>query len=150
MFDVITISETWNDPTTMEPYNIPMYNVFHVCRENAKGGGVAIYVHKNINCKKKKKINKNYFEKKDNIWIMHVYLLLNLRSQRDCGSCRRAVRACGTSLVRWMALQCTKRTACRLVLQCAALKRHARRLALQCDHSGATAPEWSLTPRSTT
>ncbi len=66
MFDVITISETWNDPTTMEPYNIPMYNVFHVCRENAKGGGVAIYVHKSINCKKKK-FNKNYFEKKDNI-----------------------------------------------------------------------------------
>ena len=39
----------------------------------------------------------------------------------------RAVRACGTSLVRWMA-----RTARRLALQCAALKRHARRLALQC------------------
>ena len=30
MLDVITISETWNDPTTLEPYNIPMYNVFHV------------------------------------------------------------------------------------------------------------------------
>ena len=30
-------------------------------------------------------------------------------------SCRRAVRACGTSLVRWMALQCAKRTARRLV-----------------------------------
>ena len=45
MFDVITILETWNDPTTMEPYNIPTYNVFHVCRENAKGGGVAIYVN---------------------------------------------------------------------------------------------------------
>ena len=29
-------------------------------------------------------------------------------------SCRRAVRACGTSLVRWMALQCAKRTARRL------------------------------------
>ena len=43
-----------------------------------------------------------------------------------------SVRACGTSLVRWMALQCTKRTASRLALQCAALKRHARRLALQC------------------
>ena len=27
----------------MDPYNIPMYNVLH-------GGGVAIYVHKNINC----------------------------------------------------------------------------------------------------
>ena len=39
-------------------------------------------------------------------------LLLNLRSPRDCGSChacRRAVRACGTSLVRWMALQCALR-----------------------------------------
>ena len=36
-------------------------------------------------------------------------LLLNLRSPRDCGSsCRRAVRACGTSLVRWMALQCAQ------------------------------------------
>ena len=43
-------------------------------------------------------------------------LLLNLRSPRDCGSCRRAVRACGTSLVRWMALQCAKRTARRLVI----------------------------------
>ena len=54
------------------------------------------------------------------------------------------VRACGTSLVRWMALQCAKRTASRLAqqcakrtasrlaLQCAALKRHAHRLALQC------------------
>ena len=29
------------------------------------------------------------------------------------------VRACGTSLVRWMALQCAKRTARRLALQCA-------------------------------
>ena len=45
---------------------------------------------------------------------------------------RSFVRACGTSLVREMALQCTKRTASRLALQCAALKRHARRLALQC------------------
>ena len=42
------------------------------------------------------------------------------------------VGACGTSLVRWMAVQCSKRTARRLALQCAALKRHARRLALQC------------------
>ena len=48
MFDVITISETWNDPTTLKPYNIPMYNVFPVCRENAKGGGVATYVHKTL------------------------------------------------------------------------------------------------------
>ena len=46
---------------------------------------------------------------------IYIYLLLNLRSPRDCGSCRRAVRACGTSLVRWMALQCAKRTARRLV-----------------------------------
>ena len=68
------------------------------------------------------------------------HLLLNLRSPRDCWSCgravvpscRRALRACGTSLVRWMALQCAKRTVRRLALQCAALKRHARRLALQC------------------
>ena len=50
---------------------------------------------------------------------------------------RSFVRACGTSLVRWMALQCAKRTASRrtasrLALQCAALKGHARRLALQC------------------
>ena len=30
-------------------------------------------------------------------------------------SCRRAVRACSTSLVRWMALQCAKRTARRVV-----------------------------------
>ena len=44
------------------------------------------------------------------------HLLLNLRSPRDCGSCRGAVRACGTSLVRWMALQCAKRTARRLVM----------------------------------
>ena len=43
----------------------------------------------------------------------------------------RAVRACGTSLARWMALQCAKRTARRLALQCAALKRHACRLALR-------------------
>ena len=48
MFDVKHRSETWNDPTTLELYNIPMYNVFHVCRENAKGGGVAIYVHKTL------------------------------------------------------------------------------------------------------
>ena len=58
-----------------------------------------------------------------------MYLLLNLRNPRDyVGPSfvvrRRVVRACGTSLVRWMALQCA--------LQCAALKRHARRLALQC------------------
>ena len=39
-------------------------------------------------------------------------LLLNLRSPRDyVGS---SVRACGTSLVRWMALQCANRTASRL------------------------------------
>ena len=30
--------------------------------------------------------------------ICIIYLLLYLRSPRDCGSCRRAVRACGTSL----------------------------------------------------
>ena len=34
----------------------------------------------------------------------------------------RAVRACGTSLVRWMALQCAKRTARRLALQCASVR----------------------------
>ena len=39
---------------------------------------------------------------------------------------RRAVRACGTSLVRWMALQCAKRTARRLALQCAAVRFSAR------------------------
>ena len=47
---------------------------------------------------------------------MKINILLNLRSPRDCGSCRRAVRACGTSLVRWMAFQCAKRTARRLVI----------------------------------
>ena len=87
----------------------------------------------------------------------NIHLLLNLRSPRDCGSCRlhlwyflspldgasvreahcaqasTAVRRTeAPSLVRWMALQCAKRTAHRLALQCAALKRHARRLALQC------------------
>ena len=64
------------------------------------------------------------------IWLLIVYSnltvypLLNLRSPR----------ACGTSLVRWMALQCAKRTARRLALQCAALKRHARRLALRAGY----------------
>ena len=48
MFDVIIISETWNDPTTLKPYNIPMYNVFHVCRENAKGGAVDIMYIKTL------------------------------------------------------------------------------------------------------
>ena len=60
-----------------------------------------------------------------------MYLDQRLRSPRDYVG-RVSVRACGTSLVRWMALQCTKRTARRLALQCAALKRHARRLALRC------------------
>ena len=47
-----------------------------------------------------------------------LYLLLNLRSPRDCPSsvvpssvASSSVRACGTSLVRWMALQCANRTA---------------------------------------
>ena len=40
------------------------------------------------------------------------HLLLKLRSPRDyVGS---SVRACGTSLVHWMALQCANRTASRL------------------------------------
>ena len=68
---------------------------------------------------------------KDDRWTSRIttwrpyLLLLNLRSPSDCGSCRRAVvpscrravRACGTSLVRWMALQCAKHTARRLVIR---------------------------------
>ena len=45
------------------------------------------------------------------------HLLLNLRGPRDCPSsvvpssvASSSVRACGTSLVRWMALQCANRT----------------------------------------
>ena len=51
-FDIIAISETWNDPTTLQYYELPKYNSFQVCREDAIGGGVAIYVHKDINCSK--------------------------------------------------------------------------------------------------
>ena len=40
------------------------------------------------------------------------YLLLKLRS--PCDYVGSSVRACGTSLVRWMALQCANRTARRL------------------------------------
>ena len=40
-FDIIAISETWNDPTTLH-YDLPKYNSFQVCREDARGGGVAI------------------------------------------------------------------------------------------------------------
>ena len=51
-FDIIAISETWNDPTTLRYYELPKYNSFQVCREDARGGGVALYVHKDIQCSK--------------------------------------------------------------------------------------------------
>ena len=51
-FDIIAISETWNDPTTLQYYDLPKYNSFQVCREDAREGGVAIHVHKDIKCSK--------------------------------------------------------------------------------------------------
>ena len=50
---------------------------------------------------------------------------------RLCGFVRPSARACGTSLVRWMALQCANRTASRLA------KRTGSLLYVRCCHRSA-------------
>ena len=51
-FDIIAISETWlNTGTNFSLHNIKGYDLFYVTRNNKKGGGVAIYTQKRINCK---------------------------------------------------------------------------------------------------
>ena len=44
-FDVITVSETWFDKhTNILSFSLDNYVLYHIDRENKRGGGVAIYV----------------------------------------------------------------------------------------------------------
>ena len=50
-FDIIAISETWEDGTnTITNYNMHGYNVFSIARTDKRGGGVALYIKNLYNC----------------------------------------------------------------------------------------------------
>ena len=53
-FDIIAISETWLNSEPAVDFSLPGYNMYTVNRENARGGGVAIYIN---NCIKHNIIN---------------------------------------------------------------------------------------------
>ena len=50
-FSVIGISETWLNKNSPDVFNICDYEMIHVDRENIRGGGVALYVHKTLKYK---------------------------------------------------------------------------------------------------
>ena len=51
-FDIIAISETWEDQTNpISVYEMSNYNVFSTARTNKKGGGVALYIRDVYDCK---------------------------------------------------------------------------------------------------
>ena len=50
-FDVVCLSETWVSELGIVDDIFPNYNSYHSIRKNSIGGGVAIYLKKNINCK---------------------------------------------------------------------------------------------------
>ncbi|XP_042076683.1 uncharacterized protein LOC106633234 [Haplochromis burtoni] len=51
-FNVIAISETWITPGKEEDFKINGYEFLHVDRINKKGGGVALYIDKNLKYKR--------------------------------------------------------------------------------------------------
>ena len=52
-FDIIGISETWLSDEIMGSYNMPDYNIIYNNRQEGRGGGVAIYIHKSFSYKER-------------------------------------------------------------------------------------------------
>ena len=50
-FDIIAISETWVSEPEHNKFNINGYDVYHTARKNKRGGGVALYVKQELECK---------------------------------------------------------------------------------------------------
>lgn len=50
-FKVIAVTETWLTDTNVNDVQIEGYNLIYQNRTNKRGGGVAIYIDKNLNCK---------------------------------------------------------------------------------------------------
>ena len=50
-FDIIAISETWVSEPEHNKFNINGYDVYHTTRKNKIGGGVALYVKQELECK---------------------------------------------------------------------------------------------------
>ena len=50
-FDIIAISETWVSEPEQNKFNINGYDVYHTARKNKRGGGVALYVKQELECK---------------------------------------------------------------------------------------------------
>ena len=57
-FPVITITESWLTKDNASLYNIPGYNHEFLCREKRNGGGVSIYVRKDLKHKVKTDLSK--------------------------------------------------------------------------------------------
>ena len=52
-FDIIAVTETWfHENTHTSVFNIMGYDMYHVPRSGAKGGGVALYINSSLKCKK--------------------------------------------------------------------------------------------------
>jgi len=49
-FNIIAISETWLKDDKIHEFDINGYEMFYTNRINKKGGGVALYIDKNIHC----------------------------------------------------------------------------------------------------
>ena len=93
-----------DDLVIMSPSVAGLYKLLHICESFGLSHDVL------FNNKKSTIMSFRAGNLKDA--HLPLYLLLKLRSPRDyVGS---SVRACGTSLVRWMALQCANRTASKL------------------------------------
>ncbi len=58
-FDVIGVSETWLTDDTVDNYNIPGYNLYYSNRQEARGGGVAVFVKTELKCKECKNLEFN-------------------------------------------------------------------------------------------
>ena len=57
-FHVIAISETWFDENTdLNDFHLNNYEIVHTDRLNKRGGGVLLYVNKQINLKKNSKFS---------------------------------------------------------------------------------------------
>lgn len=50
-FSMIAVSETWIQVDKGAEFNLPGYDMFYTNRESKKGGGVALYIDKNIDCR---------------------------------------------------------------------------------------------------
>ena len=47
-FDVIAISETWTNDNEGEEFQLENYNTYYISRQHRTGGGVAVYINKDL------------------------------------------------------------------------------------------------------